>query len=431
MEFQDLISRLAVALAIGLLIGLERGWRTREEASGSRTAGIRTFAVSGLLGGILGATATAMGGAASVGGGILVGLGFAAYAAVIAAFCRDENRADRTFSATTAVAAMATFALGVYTLIGDVRAGAAAAVAVAIILAMRESLHGWVANITWPELRSALVLLAMTIIALPIVPDAAIGPYGNVNPREIWIIAIVLASVSFAGYAAVKYLGTTRGTLLAGAAGGLVSSTAVTITNARRASATAGSSRILAAGVALASGVMFLRVMVIAVVLNADLVVILGPTLLTAALAAAAFALVAVYRYDRAAPDAQEIGFRNPFGFWSVVGFALLLAFVIVAGRALGETFGASGAIAGAAVAGLFDVDAITVSMARLAPHPLDTKSAAIAIIVAAATDTLGKIAIGAALGGSRFAVELAAMASACFLAGGAALWITFSFFPA
>ena len=431
MEFQDLISRLAVALAIGLLIGLERGWRTRDEAAGHRTAGIRTFAVSGLLGGILGATATAMGGAAGAGGGILVGLGFAAYAAVIAAFCRDENRADRTFSATTAVAAMATFALGVYTLIGDVRAGAAAAVAVAIILAMRESLHGWVANITWSELRSALVLLAMTIIALPIVPDAAIGPYGNVNPREIWIIAIVLASVSFAGYAAVKYLGTTRGTLLAGAAGGLVSSTAVTITNARRAAATPGSARILAAGVALASGVMFLRVMVIAVVLNAGLAVILGPTLLTAALAAAAFALVAVYRQDRAAPDAQEIGFRNPFGFWSVVGFALLLAFVIVAGRALGETFGAAGAIAGAAVAGLFDVDAITVSMARLAPHPLDTKSAAIAIIVAAATDTLGKVAIGAALGGSRFAVELAAMASACFLAGGAALWITFSFFPA
>jgi len=243
MEFQDLLLRLAVALAIGLLVGLERGWRTREETSGSRAAGIRTFAISGLLGGVLGALAIALGGPASSAGGIVIGIGFAAYAAVIAAFCLDENRADKTYSATTAIAAMATFALGAYTLAGDMRVGAAGAVAVAVVLAMRESLHGWIANLTWPELRSALVLLAMTVIALPIVPDAAIGPYGNVNPREIWLIAIVLAGVSFAGYVAVKYLGTTHGTLLAGAAGGLVSSTAVTITNARRAAVNVGNAR--------------------------------------------------------------------------------------------------------------------------------------------------------------------------------------------
>ena len=406
MEFQDLILRFAVALAIGLLVGLERGWRTREETSGSRAAGIRTFAISGLLGGVLGALAIAIGGAASAGGGIVIGIGFAAYAAVIAAFCLDENRADKTYSATTAIAAMATFALGAYTLVGDMRVGAAVAVAVAVVLAMRESLHGWVANITWPELRSALVLLAMTVIALPIVPDAAIGPYGNVNPREIWLIAIVLAGVSFAGYVAVKYLGTMHGTLLAGAAGGLVSSTAVTITNARRAAANAESSRVMAAGVALASGVMFLRVLVIAAVVNASLIALLAPTLLTAAFAATAFALIAGYWRGRDKPEVQEIAFRNPFSFWSVVGFALLLAVVLVAGRALGDMFGASGAIAGAAIAGLFDVDAITVSMARLAPQPLDTQSAALAIIVAAASDTVSKIAIGASLGGRRFAAR-------------------------
>jgi uncharacterized membrane protein (DUF4010 family) len=430
MEFQDLITRFAVALAIGLLIGLERGWRTREDIAGSRAAGIRTFAISGLLGGVLGASANAVGGAAAAAGGIVIGVGFAAYAAVIAAFCLDENRADKTFSATTAIAAMTTFALGAYTLVGDMRVGAAVAVAVAIVLAMRESLHGLVANITWPELRSALVLLAMTVIALPIVPDAAIGPYGNVNPREIWIIAIVLAGVSFAGYAAVKYLGTTRGILLAGAAGGLVSSTAVTITNARRASDSTGSSRVLAAGVALASGVMFLRVLVIAAAVNASLIVVLAPPLLAAAVAAVAFAFIAVYWRGSDAPEVQEIDFRNPFSFWSVVGFALLLAVVLVAGRALGETFGTSGAIAGAAIAGLFDVDAITVSMARLAPSPLDTRSAALAIIVAAATDTISKVAIGAAIGGRAFALELAAMAFVCFLAGGIALWPTFWLLP-
>ena len=335
MDLQDLLARLAVALGIGLLIGLERGWRTREEASGSRTAGIRTFAISGMLGGILGALAIASGGAASAGGGIIIGAGFAAYAAVMAMFTREENRADKTFSATTTVAAMTTFALGAYSLVGDMRAAAATAVAVAVVLALRESLHGWIANITWPELRSALVLLAMTAIALPIVPDAAIGPYGNVNPREIWVIAIVLAGISFAGYVAVKYLGTTHGTLLAGAAGGLVSSTAVTITNARHASAHPESSRVQAAGVALANGIMFLRVLVIAATLNAPLITWLAPTLLVAALTALAFALIAGYWRGRTEPETREVKLRNPFSFWSVVGFALLLAVVLVAGRAL------------------------------------------------------------------------------------------------
>src|SRR5262245_9739327 len=196
-ELQDLRRRLSVALAIGLWSGLQRCWLTREEASVSRTAGIRTFAISGLLGGIVGALAIAAGGAASTAGGVIIGAGFAAYSAVIAMFSREENRADNTFSATTTIAAMTTFALGACTLVGDLRASAAAGVAVAIVLALREWLHGWITRITWPELRSVLVLLAMTAIALPVVPDTTIGPYGNVNPREIWIIAIVLAGISF------------------------------------------------------------------------------------------------------------------------------------------------------------------------------------------------------------------------------------------
>ena len=105
------------------------------------------------------------------------------------------------------------------------------------LLAIREELHGLVEKITWPELRSGLLLLAMTFIALPVMPGDPIGPFGGVNPREVWIIAIILACVSFIGYAAVNYLGASRGVLLAAAAGGLVSSTAVTVANARRAAA--------------------------------------------------------------------------------------------------------------------------------------------------------------------------------------------------
>src|SRR5262249_43640749 len=138
-----------------------------------------------------------------------------------ALFSSEENRAAGTYSATTAIAAMLTFALGAYALVGDMRIAAAAAVAAAGIPATREAIHGLVEKITWPELRSGLVLLAMTCIALPILKDDPIGPFGGVNPREVWIIAILLAGISFLGYLAVKVLGVSRGVLLAAAAGGV------------------------------------------------------------------------------------------------------------------------------------------------------------------------------------------------------------------
>ena len=112
-------------------------------------------------------------------------MGFAAYAAVITVFCREENKAEGTFSATTAIAGMLTFALGAYAVVGDERIAAAAAVAAAGLLAIREELHGLVEKIIWPELRSGLLLLAMTFIALPIMPAEPIGPFGGVNPREV------------------------------------------------------------------------------------------------------------------------------------------------------------------------------------------------------------------------------------------------------
>ena len=424
-QIPDLLWRVALALGIGLLIGLERGWRTREAEPGSRAAGIRTFAISGLLGGIAGAIATTSGGVASAGGAIVLAVALTVYAAVITTFCRDENRADNTFSATTAIAAILTFALGAYSAVGDIRVAAAAGVLAAGMLAAREELHGWVKKLTWRELRSGLVLLAMTFVALPVMPDEPIGPLGGVNPREVWIIAIALAGVSFVGYAAVKYYGASRGVLLAAVAGGLASSTAVTISNARRAAAGEGSPLLLAAGVALASAVMFLRVAVIVMVLNPGLLVLAGPALGAASALAIGFAVAGALRCQREGREYPDMQFRNPFGFWAVVGFAVVLAAIIVLGRVISQTFGGTGAMISAIVVGLADVDTITVSITRLTPGPLDAESAAFAILAAAASDTVSKIAIGAVVGRGWFAFLIAVMALACLIAGAVALAAT------
>jgi uncharacterized membrane protein (DUF4010 family) len=420
MDFLELISRFGLALGIGLLFGLERGWRSREEPSGSRAAGIRTFAISGLLGGAIGATGQALDGIA---GGAVIGLSFAAYAAGSAIFCLQENRAQKIYSATTWVASILTFALGIYAVLGDMHLAAGVAVAATMLLALREPLHGWVENLTWPELRSALVILAMTFIALPILPDGPIGPFGGINPREIWIIAIALAAASFVGYVAVKCFGATHGILLAGAAGGLASSTAVTVANARRAASGEGSVRLLAAGVAIASAVMFLRVFAIVLAINPQLLVLLGPPLVAAALAATVYALATTYFHDYPERKPPELKFRNPLAFWPVIGFALFLGLVIVVSRLISSQLGSNWIIASAAVVGLVDVDAVSVSLARMTPESLPEREAIVAVLAAVVADTVSKIAIGAGIGRGNFAMRITMMAAGCLAAGFAAFW--------
>jgi uncharacterized membrane protein (DUF4010 family) len=423
MDIDHLLSRLAVALGIGLLVGLERGWKTRDVKAGRRAAGIRTFALSGLLGGLVAALAQATGNAE--GEGLVLGFGFAVFATVFAVFERDADRAAGSYSATTTVAALLTFVLGAYALIGDLRVAAAAAVAATGILAARQDIHAWVERITWPELRSVLVLLAMTFIVLPVLPDANVGPSGGANPREVWLIAIVLAGVSFLGYGAVRLLGAERGVLLAALAGGLVSSTAVTLTNARRAAAGEGAPRLLAAGVSAATAVSFLRVIAIVAVMKPVLLILISPALAVAALVAVLHALASVYW--RAASERRDepppVEFRNPFSFWPVVGFAVFLGVVIVLGRAVGEAFGAGGVLLGAAGLGLADVDAITISMSRLVPAPLTQLGAAEAILAAVASNMFSKLVIAGSTGRGRFAGEVAAMTVGCWLAALAALW--------
>jgi uncharacterized membrane protein (DUF4010 family) len=421
MELTELASRFAVALGIGLLVGVERGWRQRGQGAGARTAGIRTFSLTGILGGTCGALALGLGGGAA--GAFVVAAGLAVYAATLVTFARMEAEAKENFSATTAVAGIATFALAACAMLGDLRIAAAAAVAMTGLLALREPLHGWVAEIAWPELRSMLILLAMTFIVLPLIPDRSLSPAIDINPREVWIIAIVLAAVSFAGYAAVKYLGTRHGILLSAAAGGLVSSTAVTLANARHAAQSNGAPSMLAAGVAIATAISFVRVVAIVAALKPDILWYAGPPLVVATLAAAGVAGLLAF-HKRGGKDAQIV-LRNPFQFWPVVGFAVFLGVIVLLGQLANQWFGAAGTFVGAAALGLADVDAITVSLARLVPDALGAREAAFGVLAAVATNTLSKLVIGAGIGGAAFARQVGLLALACYAGAGLALWLT------
>jgi uncharacterized membrane protein (DUF4010 family) len=148
----------------------------------------------------------------------------------------------------------------------------------------------------------------------------------------------------------------------------------------------------------------------------------------TAAVVAAGYAVASVYWGAQGRGRQRAVEFRNPFGFWSVIGFALLLGAVIVIGRVLGEQLGSTGAIIGAAAMGLADVDAVTVSMVRLVPQPLSPTVATFAILAAVLSNTVSKLVISAVVGRGRFALEVAAMSAASIAAGGAALWLALTF---
>ena len=424
MTFENQLSRVALALGMGLLIGLERGWSTRDAPSGSRAAGVRTFAICGLMGGLLGAMAAGPGRALTLEGSILLSAAFVAFAAVIAMFGLRENQAAGRYSATTTIAALLTFVLGVYASVGDVRIAAASAVAAAALLIFRQGLHEWVARITRLEFESALLLLAMTFIALPVVRRGPVGPLGGVDLRELWIIAIALASVSFVGYLAVKVLGERRGILVSSAAGGLISSTAVAFENARRAASGEGSPRLLAAGTAIATAVSFVRVAAITGALSPDLALWVAPALLVGTGLNVGFALISVYGRTPN-PSEPATQFRNPFGFWSVLGMAATMGLLILAGRVINARFGAAGAIAGAAAMGIFDVDAMTVPITRLMPLGLSPRTGACALAIGVASNLLTKVVISAAFGRAQLAMRLAALAVVSLTVGWLALAMT------
>ena len=418
MDTFELTQRLAVALAIGLVIGMERGWKQREEAEGERAAGLRTHALSGLLGGIWGALALNTGQA----GVIALALAFAAFTAAIAVFRYREMVHDKTFGATTVVAAMLAFALGALAVTGDRTAAAAAGVATAMLLALKAALHEWVKRLTWEELRAGLILLAMTVILLPLLPNRELAPSFPVNPHDIWLLTILIAALSFAGYVAIRLAGPSIGVLLSGLAGGLVSSTAVTLNVARLARADGEHCNIFAAGVLVASAVMILRVLVIVGIVNIALLKPIAAPLLLGALTLAGIAGYLANWGHEDCPVGKPLALQNPFELRVVFEFGALLAVIMAAAKLLSGWAGSNGAIVLAAISGFVDVDAISISLAQLAPQGLAPGSAVTAILVAVAANSLTKIVLGTTVGGFRFGKVVARSIAASLAVGALAL---------
>jgi uncharacterized membrane protein (DUF4010 family) len=414
MDTSDLLQRLSVSLAIGLLIGIERGWQARDHPEGGRTAGLRTNALAGLLGGTWGALAATGGD----NGLVALALAFTTLSATIAAFRYRETARDGTFGATTVVAAMLSFSLGAFAVLGDIQVAGAAGIAAAALLALKGLLHGWIMRLTWNELRSGLVLLAMTFILLPLLPNRTVDPWDAVNPFEFWLLTIMIAAISFAGYVAVRLAGERSGIVITGIAGGLASSTAVTLALARLARVHPDRTDLLAAGALFAGATMMMRVLVIAALASFGLLSRLAVPIVAAALVLAIIGAVLLRRQTESADGGEAIRHENPFELLTVLKFGLLLTLISVGAR-LATTFaGSAGAYLLAALSGIGDVDALTLSMARLAGRSIDFGTATVAVLIAVAVNTVAKAVLSWTSGGAAIGVRLSGAAAAALAAG-------------
>lgn len=405
----EALSRLTVALAIGLLVGLERGWQTRDAEDNRRAAGFRTFALSGLLGGVTGLVAFQT--TVSVIGWVFLG-----YVIAFAAFHWLEARTEGHASVTSVVAGMLTFLLGTMAVVGNLQLAIGCAVGMTVLLALREPLHRWISSLNWQEIRAVLTLLAMSFLLLPLLPNRPIDPWKAINPYHVWLFAIMIAAISFTGYVAVKAFGNRLGVVMAAVAGGLASSTATTLALAKLAREHPSSSGLLSAGILVAGVVMMLRAGVIAVALNGALLLSLFPALLTAAAVLGIGAAILLFRNVQ--QETPELQIRNPLAIGTAVKLTALLAAVMLAAELVRRMVGGIGILVVAAFSGIVDVDALTISIARMPGADVDLNTASRAIMIAIAINTVSKAIMASWVGNKRVGF-LVGGSSVVALAGG------------
>ena len=405
---------IALALALGLLVGVQRGWAQRQGKPGSRFAGIRTYGLLGLAGGV----ARLLAETAPVLSAVLLA---STAALILAGYLRASDRQDG-LSGTASITALLTLACG-YLAAGDQPVVATAiAVAMVLLLAMRSQLHRLVGKLSEQEVLAIGRFALIAAVILPLLPDQPFGPSGVWNPRQLWLVVVLVSGFSFAGYVATRLIGPSRGTLATAAAGSMVSSTAVTAGLAIRLKSSQEDHALANCAIALASAVMFVRVTV--------LVALLAPFALRgfAVLAAPGF-LVSLgatgwfLRRSRPAVsgEGQMPKLRNPFAIGpALVLMAMVMAMTLAAHWVLDRS-GNAGLALVLALSGSVDVDSAIITMGNLPAGTLAPNIAAAVLLPPIALNSLFKAATTLSIAGWRnaraAAITLAASAAASLAA--------------
>jgi uncharacterized membrane protein (DUF4010 family) len=388
----ELILRFGIALLIGVLIGLEREYaRLKEEVKAF--AGVRTFPLISLLG-----CSAAL--VADIAGewafslillvlGLLTGIAYAV------------DAAQGRLGVTSEVAALMVFVCGALAYWDYLELAAALAVVTFGFLTLKPQLHGLARRVSSEDLYATLKFAIISLIVLPVLPNQTFGPppFDAFNPYKTWLMVVFISGISFLGYVLIKVVGSRRGIGLTGLLGGLASSTAVTLSFSERSQTHLDLGRPFALAITLAWTVMYGRVLVEVAVLNGELLAVLWLPMAAAMLGGLVFC-VSYYLVQRT-DDEGEVRVSNPFELGPAIKFGLLYAAVLLVAKAAQFYLQEAGVYLASALAGLTDVDAITLSMAELAGEPggVTLPTAARAVVLATISNTIVKGGIAMSAG--------------------------------
>ncbi|EOU3283714.1 MgtC/SapB family protein [Vibrio harveyi] len=407
---EHLIWNLFVALLLGAIVGTQRGWVMRNSVEGSRVAGIRTFSLVGLLGGLVGILANLY---------TPLLLGFALIALVILAciaFVIQQKKSE-DISITGVVSLVITFVLGSLAVSGEPALAAAAAVITAVVLDNKRELHQALQRLQEYELDAALRLLLISIVLLPLLPNQAYGPWNALNPYEIWWMVVLIASISFVGYFAIKIGGAKRGILFTSVFAGLSSSTALTLQFSHLSREQSSISPLLASGILLSCGTMFPRLLIVLSVINSQLVTLLWPIVMIMMIALY-FPAWWIWRRSEVGKVEQSNKQTNPLALQSALFFGVVLAVIMLLSHALSDLFGNAGVLILSALSGITDVDAISLALGRQSTQTLSVETAALGILIAASVNTVVKMGMVVAIGDKALWRRVAPVMVGCVLSG-------------
>lgn len=391
-----IFQQLGIALGLGLLVGLQR------QRTDARLAGFRTFPLVTVLGALSALLDRGT-------GGWLLGAAFLAVAGLVAVANFIGQRQDDTPGLTTEIALLVMFAVGALLVHGPAAVAVAVAGTVTLLLHLKPQLHALAGRLGEHDLKAIMQFALISLVILPILPDRFLGPYGVLNPYKIWLLVVLIVGISLGGYVAYKFFGQRLGAILGGILGGLISSTATTVSYARQSRAAGASLALGGFVIVLASAIVFARVLI--------LIWITAPGLLATAAApvglllALMLAMAAVSWLSARAEPARPPEQPNPSELRSAIWFAVLFSAVLLGVAAAREFLGTGGLYLIAALSGLTDMDAITLSVTQLVEKgDVQGDTAWRVIVLAAAANLVFKTAAVAVLGDRRLFRRVALM---------------------
>lgn len=396
-----------VSLAIGLILGLEREYYKRKDERGF--AGIRTFPIVTILGFALGNLTEAF-----TPWILIVGLGSVIVLLGISQFSFARN--EQAPGLTTKFALIATFVLGVMVSEELYRDSVATAVIIVTLLSLKTTFHSFIKNITPAEFFAFIKFVIIALLILPFLPDASFGPNDLLNPFEIGSIVFIVSLLNFVGYFLVKFVGSKKGILLTAILGGLISSTAVTWNYAAKSRQSPELSREYAAGIIIASGIMFPRLALLVAIFNLPVLAYLAVPLGILTLIALIPAFLMVRKDSE--PSNTEINIGHPLNVLNALTFAAIYVLILYAVHYGNVFFGEKGLYYSAIIAGLADTTAITISMAHFGTSQDTMKLAALVIVAAALSNTLVKLIISSAKGSKTTSKMVATIFGATVVVG-------------